>query len=315
MPAAFPAVRGADIVHAHFGKNGYVIGPLAMAAGKPLVTTFHGFDATYDGPPRAAGGFNQARFFARGRREMAGWDSWNIAVSDFIAQRLLSIGFPASRVFRHYIGIDTGLFRPRPVERQLNRVVSVARFVEYKGHRHLVDALAQLQSGGVPVELVMVGQGPLRQEIESYAQKRVARVQVIDRLSQPEIADLLATARVYVHGSVTLENGHAEAFGMANLEAQAVGTPVVAFRSGGVAEAMLEGQTGEAVAERDVKAMAAAIASLLTNDAQWQSYSRSAAEMVARRFDIRTQAAALEDYYDAVIAAHCGGRQRQSNAG
>jgi glycosyltransferase involved in cell wall biosynthesis len=304
VPPAFPAVRKATLIHAHFGKNGYVIGPVAMAAGKPLVTTFHGFDATYQGSPRAAGGFNQARFFARGRHAMAAWDSWNIAVSDFIANQLVALGFSPSRIFRHYIGIDTEMFRQRVVERQPHRVVSVARFVEYKGHRFIIDALAEVQRGGVPVELIMVGQGPLRQEMQSYAQSRVARVQVIDRLSQPEIADLLASARLYVHGSVTLDSGHAEAFGMANLEAQAVGTPVVAFRSGGVAEAIVEGQTGDAVAERDVMAMAAAIAALLTDDAKWQSYSRSAAEMVLSRFDIRTQTRLLEDFYDQVIAAH-----------
>jgi len=309
MPWALPAIGRSTLVHAHFGKNGYVIGPVAMAAGKPLVTTFHGFDATYAGSPKAAGGFNQSRFFAHGRREMARWESWNIAVSDFIADRLKALGFPESRVFRHYIGIDTTLFRPRSVARRPNRVVAVARFVEYKGHRFLIEALAEVQRGGVPVELVMVGQGPLRQEIESYAKKYIAHVEVIDRLSQPEIADLLATARLYLHGSVALENGHAEAFGIANLEAQAVGTPVVAFRSGGVAEALVAGKTGEAVAERDVKAMAVAIAALLTDDAKWQSYSRSAAEMVASRFDIVAQAAALEDYYDAVVAAHAGSPQ------
>ncbi|MDR3471998.1 MAG: glycosyltransferase [Devosia sp.] len=311
---AFPAVRQSSLVHAHFGKNGYVVGPLAMAAGKPLVTTFHGFDATYRGSPRAAGGFNQARFFARGRQEMAGWNSWNIAVSDFVAARLRELGFPEDRIFRHYIGVDTGLFRPRSLARLPGRVVSVARFVEYKGHRFIVDALAKVAEGGVPVELVMVGQGPLRQEIESYARKRLAQVSVLDNLSQGEIADLLATAKVYVHGSVALDSGHAEAFGIANLEAQAVGTPVVAFRSGGVAEAMIEGRTGDAVAERDVSAMAAAIAALLTDSAKWQSYSRTAADMVAARFDITAQARLLEDYYASVIEAHRARRPSQ-NAG
>jgi len=315
VPSVFPAVRQAALVHAHFGKNGYIIGPVAVAADKPLVTTFHGFDATYDGNAKAAGGFNQARFFARGRREMAGWNSWNIAVSDFIAKRLKTRGFADDRVFRHYIGIDTELFQQRSAERRRNRVVSISRFVEYKGHRYIVDALAEVQKSGIPVELVMVGQGPLRQEIESYARKRVAQVEVIDRLTQPEIADLLATARVYVQGSVTLDSGHAEAFGITNLEAQAVGTPVVAFRSGGVAEAMIDGQTGTAVEERDVNAMARAIAALLTDDGQWQSYSRSAAEMVADRFDIKAQSASLENFYDTVIAAHRAGRERQSNAG
>src|SRR5687767_13300681 len=76
MPTLFPAVRQADIVHAHFGKNGFVIGPLAQAAGKPLVTTFHGFDATFRGDASTVGGFNQARFFSRGRRQMASWPGW-----------------------------------------------------------------------------------------------------------------------------------------------------------------------------------------------------------------------------------------------
>jgi colanic acid/amylovoran biosynthesis glycosyltransferase len=305
MPGAIPPLRKASLVHAHFGKNGYVIAPLAAAAGKPLVTTFHGFDATYGGAPRAAGGFNQARFFAHGRRQMAGWNSWNIAVSDFVAEKLKTLGFRDDRVLRHYIGIDTDQFRLTPVERQPNRIVSVARFVEYKGHRYIIDALAEVQQSGIAFEYIMVGQGPLREEVERYAQKRVAHVRVIDKLSQPAIAELLATARIYVHGSVTLENGHAEAFGLANLEAQAVGTPVVAFRSGGVAEAMIDGKTGNAVPERDTKAMAAAIAALLTDDAQWLSYSRNAAKMVTSHFDIRTQARLLEDYYDSVIARYC----------
>src|SRR5690606_26097679 len=141
------------------GKNGYVIGPLARAAGKPLVTTFHGFDATFAGDPATAGGFNQVRFFERGRREMADWPGWTIAVSEFVRRRLLELGFPPGRVLRHYVGIDTELFRLRARERRPNRVVSIARFVEYKGHRLMIDALADVAASGLPVEFVMVGEG------------------------------------------------------------------------------------------------------------------------------------------------------------
>jgi glycosyltransferase involved in cell wall biosynthesis len=304
LPALFPAVRNADIVHAHFGKNGYVIGPLAEAAGKPLVTTFHGFDATFRGNPRTPGGFNQVRFFDHGRAEMARWPSWTIAVSDFIKNRLVDHGYAPDRVLRHYIGIDTELFRSRPTTRRTSRVVSIARFVEYKGHRHMIDALADVVGGGVPVEFVMVGAGPLRAEIEEYARSRLPDVKILDKLSQTEIVELLASARLYLHGSVTLENGHAEALGLANLEAQAVGTPVVAFDSGGVAEAMDNGTTGFAVAERDTKAMAAAIASLMTDDAMWAQFSAAAAVMVAERFSIRAQTRLLEDFYEDVLEQH-----------
>ncbi|NKF31023.1 glycosyltransferase, partial [Pseudomonas sp. BGM005] len=169
LPFLFPAIDQADLVHAHFGKNGYVIGPLARAAGKPLVTTFHGFDATYRGDPKKPGGFNQVRFFAKGRSEMAGWNSWNIAVSDFIRDRLLALGFRADRVYRHHIGIDLDLFKMEPRPRKKGLVVSIARFVDYKGHRFMIDALSRVAATGTPVEFVMVGQGPLKEEIEALA--------------------------------------------------------------------------------------------------------------------------------------------------
>jgi colanic acid/amylovoran biosynthesis glycosyltransferase len=300
-------LKKADIVHAHFGKNGYVLGPVARAARRPLVTTFHGFDATFDGDPRTPGGFNQVRFFQKGRREMAERGEWAIAVSRFIRDKLLAHGFPPNRIRQHYIGIDTKLFDVPQRPRLSTRIVSIARFVEYKGHRLMIEALEKVAASGVPFEFVMVGQGPLREEIESHARKRLPSVTIFDSLSQAEIASLLAEARLYLHGSVTLANGHAEAFGLANVEAQAVGTPVVAFDSGGVAEALVQGQTGFAVAERDTETMATHIQSLLTDDAQWESFSRAAARMVRERFDIVPQTAALEDIYDEIIAHYAAG--------
>lgn len=300
LPVLLPPLRDADVIHAHFGKNGYVMGPLAAAAKRPLVTTFHGFDATYQGDPKAPGGFNSVRFFSKGRREMAGWNSWNVAVSDFVRDRLIDLGFPASRILRHYIGVDTQLFAPRTTPRRAGRVVSIARFVEYKGHRHMIEALRRVVEGGLDVEFVMVGQGPLRAEMEALARRVLPKVTVHDQLSQEQIRDLLSEAQVYLHGSVTLENGHAEAMGIANLEAEALGTPVVAFRSGGVGEAVEDGVSGYLLAERDVEGMAQAVSRLLQDPAQWAAFSARAAQLVPERFDIHRQARLLEDYYDEV---------------
>lgn len=304
LPPLFPQVRQAAILHAHFGKNGYVLAPLAKAASKPLVTTFHGFDATYAGDPNKPGGFNQVRYFRHGRAAMAKSRQWNVAVSDFVAGKLRSLGFSDDRILRHYIGINPDTFFITPVERKPNRVVSVARFVEYKGHRYMIEALSEVVKSGIPVEFVMVGQGPLRDEVESYARRLLPQVTIFDTMSQPEIAGLMASAQVYLHGSVTLENGHAEAFGLAILEAQAVGTPVVAFDSGGVAEAMLSGKTGYAVPEKDIRGMAQFIGKLLCDKAHSAQFSTAAAAMVREHFDIRRQTGLLENFYDEVLAQH-----------
>jgi glycosyltransferase involved in cell wall biosynthesis len=301
---AFPSIQQSDLLHAHFGKNGYVLWPLAKAAQKPLVTTFHGFDATYNGDPKAPGGFNQVRFFSNGRSQMAKGNLWHVAVSDFVRDRLLSLGFPPERVFRHYVGIDTSLFAMRPRPRRKGLVVSIARFVEYKGHRFMIDALSRVAAQGIPVEFVMIGDGPMREEIEALARKSLPKVTILEKLTQFQIRDLLAEAEIYLHGSVTLDNGHAEAFGLANLEAEAVGTPVVAFQSGGVGEAVEDGKTGSLVSERDVVGMSNAIGALLTDNNQWESFSRRGPVMVNERFNIATQTNELEDYYDEVISEY-----------
>ncbi len=310
VPAVFSPLKRASLIHAHFGKNGYVIGPLAKAAHLPLVTSFHGFDATYQGDPKTPGGFNQVRFFDHGRKEMAGWNSWNIAVSDFIKDKLLALGYPQDRIFRHYIGVDNRFFAPSTRPRRPGLVVSIARFMEYKGHRYMIEALSRVVAQGIPVEFAMVGQGPLRDEMEALARAKLPKVTIYDQLDQAQIRDLVSEAEIYLHGSVTLDNGHAEAMGIANLEAQAVGTPVVAFRSGGVGEAVEDGKTGYLAEERDVVAMAAGIASLLSDKPRWQAFSERAPAMVAEKFDIRRQTAALEDYYDAVIAEYAQTRKR-----
>jgi colanic acid/amylovoran biosynthesis glycosyltransferase len=306
VPALFPAVQRADLVHAHFGKNGFVVWPLVRAAGKPLVTTFHGTDATFAGNPQALGGFNQVRYYAHGRKQMASWPGWSIAVSNYVRGRLLAHGFPAERVVQHYVGIDTTLFRPRDVPRHSNRVVSIARFIDCKGHREMVDALAAVVAGGRAVDFVMVGEGPLRDEIEAYARKHLPSVTILARQTQAQLVELLAGARLYLHGSVTMDTGQAEALGLTNIEAQAVGTPVVAFDTGGVAETIENGRTGIVVPEPDVKAMSAAIGTLLDDEDKWNAFSAAAIEMVPRRFDLATQTRALEEIYDEVLAHHAG---------
>jgi glycosyltransferase involved in cell wall biosynthesis len=182
--------------------------------------------------------------------------------------------------------------------------VCVSRFVEYKGHRFLIDALEMVARAGVPIELVMIGDGPLRGEIERLARSRLPAVTVLQNQSQTAVRDMLLSAQAYVHGSVTLENGHAEAMGISNLEAQAVGTPAVVFDSGGVGEAIVHGKTGFKTAERDVVAMADAIARLLTNSGLWAELSRNAVRFVRREFDLVRQSAELEAIYDRVIDDH-----------
>jgi colanic acid/amylovoran biosynthesis glycosyltransferase len=312
LPMLVPALRGIDLIHAHSGKNGYLIGPLAHAAGLPLVTTFHGSDATIRKNTNPASRYNEKRYYARGRHEMTQWNGWNIAISDYVRDRLIEHGFPAERTVRHYIGVNTKLFAPNPAPRQHGLVVTVGRCIDCKGHRYMIDALARVARQGLPIEFVMVGGGPLASEIEAYARRQLPKVTIHPQLTQPEIRTLLGEAELYLHGSVTLVNGQAEAFGMANLEAQAVGTPVVAFRCGGVGEAVEHKRSGLLVTERDTGGMADAVGRLLIDRDMWSAFHRRGPAMAAERFDISARTAELEDFYDRVIAEHAANRRDQT---
>jgi glycosyltransferase involved in cell wall biosynthesis len=199
-------------------------------------------------------------------------------------------------------------FSPRPeIKREKNRIVCVSRFVAYKGHSYIIQALEKVVQSGRDVELCLVGSGPLRAEIEAQARAAIPKVRIFDSLSQTEVRDLVASARVYIHGSITLANGHCEALGVCNLEAQGVGTPVVAFDSGGVGEAVKSGQGGLSVPERDTAAMAKAVIQLLDDDALWGKLSAGAVRFVRENFDIRNQTKVLETFYHQVLKESRGG--------
>ncbi|MFD0390538.1 glycosyltransferase [Tistrella bauzanensis] len=97
-----------------------------------------------------------------------------------------------------------------------------------------------------------------------------------------------------------------EAYGMALLEAQAAGLPVVAGRSGGVPDLVTDGVTGRLAAPEDAPALAAAVAALLDDPNGREAMSRAAADQAARR-DITAAAAALNEALRLATANH---RQR-----
>ena len=93
---------------------------------------------------------------------------------------------------------------------------------------------------------------------------------------------------------------------MAPLEAAATGVPVVGSRVGGIPEAVIDGETGFLVAERDVDGLARRIGELLDNGELRRTMGVRARALVERWFDLRRQTAVLEDFYDVVLQRHRG---------
>jgi glycosyltransferase involved in cell wall biosynthesis len=294
---AAPRLRkfGPKVLHAHFGPSGPSALTLAESLGVPLVVTYHGQDATIT--DAEAGRSWRGREYLRGRTRVMERVSIVIAVSDFIRSRLVSKGYPSHKIVTHYNGIDLQFFRRGSQVRE-PVVVFVGRFVEKKGCEYLIQALARLKSEGVPARGVLVGDGPLRPELERLAGETGAQVEFAGFLPLAEVKDWLARASVVAVPSVTALNGDSEGLPTVILEAQAMGTPVVATRHAGNAEGVAEGRTALVVGERDVNALSDAVRFFLQDAAAVEAFGAAGRAFVEAKFDIATQARGLEDLYD-----------------
>jgi glycosyltransferase involved in cell wall biosynthesis len=196
-------------------------------------------------------------------------------------------------------GIDPEPFRAvRRRTSGASRVVllSVGRLVEAKGHAILLHALRRLVDCGLEVELHIVGDGPLRGDLE----RLVARLELGGRVRffgavLPPVG-ALGEADVFVFPSLV------EPQGLAVLEAMAAGVPVVASRAGGIPEMIEHARDGILVEPGDASALAAALADVLADPSLRARLTDGAARRV-EEFDIRVVARRWEALY-ADVAAH-----------
>ena len=139
-----------------------------------------------------------------------------------------------------------------PVE--LVTVAMMLKGAKMESWRLLARAVRGLAPGGW--RLMLVGDGPQRDEVERLFHG-VETVRFAGQVDPRGVAGYLARSDVFVWP------GWSEAFGLVYLEAQAMGLPVVAMRSGGVADVVRDGETGLLSAEEDVTALTASLARLI----------------------------------------------------
>ncbi|MGO9817996.1 MAG: glycosyltransferase [Acidocella sp.] len=295
------AGRRPALIHAHFGVEGVYALPLAARLGVPLVTTFHGFDATLS--TAALLGSPAYTHYALRRSRLARQGDLFLCASGFIRERLLAMGFPPERTRVHYIGVDCGAVQQREAAEEMPEILHVARLVEVKGTEYLIRAFAEVAQQHPAARLVIIGDGPLRRKLERLAQScGVAdRVEFLGAMAHAQVLARMRCASMLVLPSVRTASGRVEGLGMVTLEAAAIGVPVIGSALGGIPEVVADQQTGFLVPERDPQALAARMLALLDDEALRRRLGAAARQRTERDFDITRQTAALEDLYDAAL--------------
>jgi colanic acid/amylovoran biosynthesis glycosyltransferase len=270
--------RRPALIHAHFGVEGVYALPLAKRLGIPLVTSFHGFDATLSTAGLLA---NPAwARYALGRGRLARQGQLFLCASAFLRDKLLALGFPTERTKVHYLGVDLATITPRRPDKEECIILHVARLEPVKGSATLLRAFALIAASHPASRLVIIGDGQLRGALEKEARSIGLRDQI----------EFIPSVRT--------ESGREEGLGMVMLEAAAHGVPVIGSRVGGIPEGIDDGRTGFLVPERDPTALAQRLQSLLADPALRRSLGTAARAKMVAGFDLAQQIAKLESLYD-----------------
>jgi rhamnosyl/mannosyltransferase len=281
-----------DLVHVHTPNPGAAFALAASGYHGPLIVTHHS---------DTLGRRQLSRLIAPFVRHMMTRADAIIVTSQRYLDSSSELAPYAKKCHIIPLGIDEEAFRsPRTAdvqdiqERFGSRIVlAVGRLVEYKGFRHLIRAIKQLDAN-----LVIIGTGPEASALQSLANDLSiqSRVHFVGRVI--ELAPYFAAAQVFAFPSIS----RAEAFGMVQLEAMAAGLPVVNTDiQSGVPEVSIHGQTGWTVPPGDSEALANALQSLLENEEMRLRMGAAARCRVMTQYGVEQINVRTMELYEAVL--------------
>jgi len=279
-----------DVVHTHQVGPLFYGAPAARRAGVPLVVhTEHG--KVYGERLRSRwlgriGGRHVHRFFCLTEDLAAEVGSCRIVPRAKL--RVITNGIDLSRfdesaekeTLRRSLGLPVGI----PL------VGTIGRLAEVKSQDVLIRALARVRGQRPDVELVIVGDGPLKQNLQTLTDRLGMRSSVHFVGYRPNPEDYLCALDVFALSS------SAEGMPQTVMEAAAAGVPIVATRVGGLPEIIEHGKTGLLCPPGNDAELASGLLQLLADPARARDMSYEAKKR-ARKFDVRRMAAGYHDFF------------------
>ncbi|HEX8560185.1 MAG TPA: glycosyltransferase [Pyrinomonadaceae bacterium] len=285
--------RAPDVVQTHMIKSHFLVRLSGLGRRRPWVAYHHGYTTT-DLKMLAYNQLNRWSLPAAARV---------VTVCGPFAEQLARAGVARGRISVRHNSVtppappaaeEVGALRARLGLAEGTRVVlAVGRLSREKGHADLVEAVAHLRQSepALDFRLVVVGEGPERGRVEAEGRARRVSDRIIFAGHTRDVRPFYALADALALPS------HSEGSPNVLLEAMAAGVPVAATRVGGVPEIAADGEEALLVAPRDMHALGAALARLLTDAPYARALAERAAARVAREFSPEAHARALVRLY------------------
>lgn len=169
-------------------------------------------------------------------------------------------------------------------QREQNIVV-VARLEASKGHKYLLDALQILKNKNVHFNAIFLGDGILKEALIDQATKLgiIHSCTFMGNVSRAIVFKTLSEAKVHVSASID------EAFGMVNVEALAVGTPILGQDVGGISDIIQDDVNGHFIDVEQIDHIAAKLETLLTSTSHFERLSKGALSTFKNYFEMNSK--------------------------
>src|SRR6266508_3721587 len=282
------ARNGVDHFHVHFANRAaHTAMFLKEISGIPFSVTAHGQDFMKD-----LGNDDLLREICAAAEFVAAETDYSC---DLLRKRCPD---SAAKIQRVYNGMDLERF-PAPYDEisgnTAPRIISIGRLVTFKGFVYLIDACAELARQGLQFTCEIIGDGPLRGDLEAKIRKLNLsdRVHLLGSLSQRAVLEKLRSADVFALASATDAQGASDVFPTVIIEAMAAARPVVSTRLAGIPESVVHGETGLLVPPGDTMALAEALRRLIEDAKLRLQYGRAARARIEQHFRIEHTVAAF----------------------
>jgi len=283
--------READVshVHAHFGTNSTTVALLCRVLGGPP------YSFTVHGPEE----FDKVTAIALPQKvEQA---AFVVAISNFGRSQLYRWCPLAqwSKVHVVHCGVDSAFFTSPPTSIPSDpNLVCVGRLCAEKGQLLLLEAVGQLRRRGLAFKLVLVGDGPLRGELEAT----IARLGLHDYVEITGWADSAQVRQAILNARVLVLPSFAEGLPVVIMEALALGRPVISTYVAGIPELVKPGVCGWLVPPGSVEALMTAIQSAMdASPATLEQWGSAGAKRVAEQHNVAIEVGKLKTLFQSAL--------------
>lgn len=283
-----------DIVHVHYAiphaSAAYMAKQILKKEGisLPVVTTLHGTDITLVGKHPA---YEPVVTFSINESDgvtSVSEDLKKDTLRHFKVVKNIEV-IPNFIDFDRFSKVDKEHFKKAIAPNGEKILIHTSNFRKVKRVEDTICILERVLKK-VPAKLLLVGDGPERQQVERLARERGVNSDVRFLGKQDAIEELLAISDLFLLPSAS------ESFGLAALEAMSCQVPVISSNTGGIPEVNVDGETGFILPVGDVDAMAEKAISLLSDTALHKEFSENAYKK-AKEFDVNKIVPIYEAFY------------------